>query len=120
VDTSRISRIIWKMLLWVKLNTRHDWTCGYADLSSVARPMSQPEQYCNGWRFGYWSSCSPWKVSPRECISYAPSDHLSDAHWPEDIMCQWPLVVCTDVAETIHAPDCWHQSQQSTFPFIQP
>jgi hypothetical protein len=30
----------------------------------------------------------------------------SQTHWPEDIMCQWPLVVCTDVAATLHAPDC--------------
>jgi hypothetical protein len=62
----------------------------------------------------------PWKISPRECVSYAQSDYFSNAHWPEDIMCQWPLVVCADVAATVHAPDCWHQSQQSALPFIQP
>jgi hypothetical protein len=27
-------------------------------------------------------------------------------------------VVCTDVAATIYASDCWCQSQQSTFSFI--
>jgi hypothetical protein len=27
---------------WVKLNTEHSWTCGYADSSSVVKPMSQP------------------------------------------------------------------------------
>jgi hypothetical protein len=48
VDTNRISRIIWKMVLWVKLNIGHSWTCGYADLSSVARPMSQP------WTISQW------------------------------------------------------------------
>jgi hypothetical protein len=42
VDTSHISRITWKMVLWGKLNTGHSWTCGYADLSLMARPMSQP------------------------------------------------------------------------------
>jgi hypothetical protein len=40
VDTNPISRIIWKMVLWVKLNTGHSWTCGYADSSFVAKPMS--------------------------------------------------------------------------------
>jgi hypothetical protein len=48
VDTSRISRITWKMILWGKLNTWHSWTCGYVDLSSVARPMSQP------WTISQW------------------------------------------------------------------
>jgi hypothetical protein len=28
-------------------------------------------------------------------------------HQPEDLLCQWPLVVCTNVAATIYAPDCW-------------
>jgi hypothetical protein len=40
----------------------------------------------------------PWKVSPRECIPYASSDHPFDAHQPKDFLCQWPLVVCTNVA----------------------
>jgi hypothetical protein len=48
VDTSSISRITWKMVLWVKLNTGHSWTCGYEDLSSVARPMSEP------WTISQW------------------------------------------------------------------
>jgi hypothetical protein len=43
-----------------------------------------------------------------ECVPHAPSNNLSNAHRPEDIMCQWPLVVCANVAATVHAPDCWY------------
>jgi hypothetical protein len=28
--------------LWLMLNTEPFWICGYADLSYVAKPMSQP------------------------------------------------------------------------------
>jgi hypothetical protein len=120
VDTSHISRITWKTALWVKLYTGRSWTCGCVDSSSVVNQWANFEPHCNGYRFGYWSSRPPCKISPRECVSYAPSDYFSNAHRPEDIMCQWPLVVCADVVATVHASDCWHQSQQSALPFIQP
>jgi hypothetical protein len=34
--------------------------------------------------------------------------YLSNAHWPEDTMCQRPLVVCADVVATVYVPDCQH------------
>jgi hypothetical protein len=48
VDTSHISKIIWKRALWVKLSTGHSWTCSCADSFSVAKPMSQP------WTISQW------------------------------------------------------------------
>jgi hypothetical protein len=41
-------------------------------------------------------------------VSYASSNHLSDAHQPKDPLCQWSLVVCLDVATIIYAPDYCH------------
>jgi hypothetical protein len=76
------------------------------------------EPYCNGWRLGYWTSHSPWEVPLRKCLPYAPSNHPSDVHQPKDLLCQRPLVVCTDVAAIVYASDCWCQSQQSTLSFI--
>jgi hypothetical protein len=34
--------------------------------------------------------------------------YLSDAHQQKDPLCQWSLVVCSDVAAIIHALDCCH------------
>jgi hypothetical protein len=40
-DTNHISRITWKMALWVKSNTGRSWTCGCVDSFSAVKPMSQ-------------------------------------------------------------------------------
>jgi hypothetical protein len=64
-------------------------------------------------------TASPWEVPHRKCLPYAPSNHPSDVYQLEDLLCQRPLVVCTDVVATIYAPYCWCQSQQSAFSFIR-
>jgi hypothetical protein len=78
------------------------WLCRFIFCGKVNEPtlnhIAMAEDLATGHRVP--------KVPPWDCVSYAPSDHLSNAQRPEDIMCQRPLVVCTDVAATIHAPDC--------------
>jgi hypothetical protein len=61
------------------------------------------------------------KTSTIRMVQHSPFSRKEDPNLHLQafiLLCQQPLVVCTDVAATIYASDCWCQSQQSTFSFI--
>jgi hypothetical protein len=54
-----------------------------------------------------WQALPSWEIPSRQCVSYASSNCHPDVHQPKDSMCQWSLVVCSNVAVAAHASDCW-------------
>jgi hypothetical protein len=90
------------------------WLCRF-----VFCGKATPESHHHGFSSGQWQPPSPWEILFRQCIPYASPNCHPDVYQPEDNMCQWPLVVCPDVAAALHAPDRWCRFEHQAFPFIQ-